>query len=83
MMTKYGGDTLEQKLKGRVLAGLLAGVASLPIAMSVGSWKLFAAQVILAISAHLALGIKNILKAPTEEFLISLLTTILVGWMII
>lgn len=83
MLTKYGGDTLEQKIKGRVWSGLCAGVASLPIAMYAGSWKLFVAQVILAISAHLALGIKNILKAPTEEFLISLLTTLLVGWMII
>lgn len=79
---KYGGDTLWQKVRGRIYSGLVVGSASLPIAISTGSWKLFTAQVILAISAHLVLGIKNPFEASKEEFLISLSTVALVPWMI-
>lgn len=82
---KYGGDTLWQKVRGRLYSGLIVGSASLPLAISRGSWKLFIAQVILAISAHLALGISNPFpekyKAQLEEFSISLLTVSLVPFM--
>lgn len=84
---KYGGDTLWVKVRGRLYSGLIAGSASLPLAISRGSWRLFIAQVILAISAHLALGIVNPFpekyKAQLEEFSISLLTVVLVTFMVV
>lgn len=80
---KYGGtDKLWLKIVERSYSGLIVGGAALPIAISTGSWKLFIAQVILAISAHLALGITNPLEASKEEFSISLLTVLLVPMMI-
>lgn len=82
-LTKYGGDTLWQKVRGRVWSGFVVGIASFPIALIAQSWRLFVLQVILAISAHLALGIKNILPAHLEEFSISLATVLLASLMII
>lgn len=82
-LTKYGGDTLWQKVRGRVWSGFVVGIASFPIALIAQSWRLFALQVILAISAHLALGIKNTLPAHLEEFSISLATVLLASLMII
>lgn len=81
-LTKYGGDTLWQKVRGRIWSGFVVGIASFPLAITAQSWRLFALQVILAILAHLALGIKNILPAHLEEFSISLITVLLAGWMI-
>ena len=82
---KYGGDTLWVKVRGRIWSGLIVGVAALPVALSTRSFVLFTLQVILAISAHLALGISNPFpekyKAQLEEFSISLLTVILVPFM--
>jgi len=81
-LTKYGGETLWQKVRGRVWSGLVVGLASLPLALSAQSWSLLIAQVALAVSSHLALGLMNPLKAEYEEFLISLLTVALVPFMV-
>lgn len=85
-LLKYGGDTLWRKISGRLWSGLIVGLASLPFALSAGSWKLFIAQIILAVLAHLALGIKNPFpekyKAQLEELSISFLTVVLVPFML-
>jgi hypothetical protein len=79
----YGGDKLWVKLLRRSWTGLLMGIASLPFAIFTGSYELFTAQVILAISAHLFLGILNPIKASYEEVLISFLTVVLVPFMVL
>jgi multisubunit Na+/H+ antiporter MnhG subunit len=82
-LTKYGGDDLWEKAKGRFLSGLVVGVASLMIALSVQSWTLLSAQVSISVLAHLVFGLTNPLKAPHEELLISFLTVLLVPFMVI
>lgn len=79
----YGGVNLWVKLLRRSWTGLLSGIASLSFAIFTGSYELFTAQVILAISAHLFLGIRNPIKASYEEVLISFLTVVLVPFMVI
>jgi hypothetical protein len=80
-LLKYGGETVWRKLGGRLLAGLIIGLSSLPIAMSVGAYELLLIQVLVASSAHMVLGLTNPVKAPQEELLISLLTVIFVPFM--
>lgn len=79
----YGGSSIWVKLLRRSWTGFLMGIASLPFAISTGSYELFTAQVILAISAHLFLGIRNPIEASYEEVLISFLTVVLVPFMVV
>lgn len=85
-LTKYGGDTPWEKIRGRALSGLVVGVASLPIALFAKSYVLGCLQIALAVLAHLLLGIKNPFpekyKAEIEEFTISFLTVVLVPFML-
>lgn len=82
-ITKYGGgDTLKEKIVGRIWSGLVVGIVGMVIAVFVKSYVLGVLQIALAVLAHLSLGIKNSFpekyKAEIEEFTISFLTVCLV-----
>lgn len=79
----YGGDTFSEKFFKRLMCGFVLGASSLTFAAFTGMWLLSTLQIILAVGAHLWLGLFNCSgDAVREEQEISLLGTLLVPFMV-
>lgn len=78
----YGADLILDKIKKRALCALVICSAGIPLVVSTGHYPLLILQYIIGISASITLGCFNDLDAPTEEFYIGLLTTVMMPFMI-
>lgn len=79
----YGGDAIGKKIFKRGYCGLAISLASLPLALSVGSIAMWFAQLILMTSMMIFLGVWN--KTPSarnEETLLGVFSGVLPLFMI-
>lgn len=79
----YGAGTARMNWPRRVLWGFMAGLAALPYAMASHHWIIFSAQVGIAVTVSVGLGVFNELDAPREEGALSGAASILVPFMAI
>lgn len=78
----YGGDTLYKKLALRGIYGLFGGILGIFCGYLWGNHFLGWAQLTLALTGSLSLGVLNPTHAVDEEALISLFLVILIPFMI-
>ena len=74
----YGASTLGQKVRKRLICGLLWGLAGLPIAIISHSWALLGLQTGIAVLFSVILGVFSIIPAAEEEGLIGFMSVVLV-----
>ena len=74
----YGAKDLGKKIKKRALAGAAIAVAGAPIAVTAGAYRLLVYQLIIGVLASVLLGVKSDTHAAWEEWLIGVLTVVLV-----
>lgn len=79
----YGGDTTLQKVFRRTLHSTLRSAALIPLCLVTGRWEVYIAQVICGLTVAVLFGVKNPVKAPQEEFIISFSNAFLTPFVIL
>lgn len=79
----YGAVATSDKLRRRLVYGLLLGAASGTILLPMGLWMIWIVQVLLAMLGSVALGVANPTSRVGEEGAISLVAVCLVPFMLV